>query len=68
MLSFYIEDGNKEILAICPLIRNQNKLIFSGHFGPNPALRNGLSTSLHKKLMSHILSEIDLIDQEKKIE
>lgn len=61
LLSFFIEDGNKDILAICPLIRNKNKLIFSGNNGPNPALRNELSTKISKELIKKIFVEIDSI-------
>ena len=59
LLSFYIEDGNKDILAICPLIRYHNKFVFSGSNGPNPALKNILSPNISKKLLRQIFTEID---------
>ena len=64
LLSFYIEDGNKDIVAICPLIREKNKLSFSGSFGPNPALRNQLSQKLSKSVIGQIFSKIDSIATE----
>ncbi len=65
LLAFYIEDGNADILAICPLIREKNKLTFSGSFGPNPAFRNNLSKKLSNKLIGQIFSRIDSIALEK---
>ena len=59
LLAFYIEDGNGDILAICPLIREKNKLSFGGSFGPNPALRNKVSRKITKSLLSQIFSKID---------
>lgn len=67
MLSFYIEDGNKDILALCPLIRHKDKLLFSGATGPNPALRNRLSEPLSKKLLRQIFFEIDNIAKERNL-
>ncbi len=61
LLAFYIEDGNKDIVAICPLIREKNKLSFGGSFGANPALRNHLSQKISKSIMKQIFSKIDSI-------
>ncbi|MEE9379276.1 MAG: GNAT family N-acetyltransferase [Candidatus Lokiarchaeia archaeon] len=68
LLAFYIEDGNGDILAICPLIKEKNKLSFSESFGPNPALRNGLSKKLSKSLIGQIFSRIDSIAAELNLE
>ncbi len=59
--SFYIEDSNQDILAICPLIKYKNRFTFGGFFDPNPALRNNLSPKLSKKLLGDIFLEIDNI-------
>lgn len=67
-LSFYIEDGNHEIIAIIPLIRHKKQFIFSGTYAPAPALRNGLSNKLSKKLLSQIFSEIDRLAEINEIE
>ncbi len=64
LLSFYIEDKTNNILAICPLIRHQNKLNFSGSVTPNPALKNNLSDKLSKSLYKQIFTEIDSIANE----
>jgi len=68
LLSFYIEDKNNDILAICPLIRYKNNLTFFGHNAPNPAIRNGLSFQLSNDLMNQIFSEINRIAQQLNIE
>ena len=67
ILSFYIEDGKGEILAICPLIREGTKLSFSGSYGPNPALRNTLSDKISKNLRRDIFTEINSIASEREI-
>ncbi|MFX1383571.1 MAG: hypothetical protein ACFFBP_14105, partial [Promethearchaeota archaeon] len=59
LVSFFIEDGNNTILAICPLIREGNKFTFSGFFGPNPAIRNAISQNLSKKLLGQVFFHID---------
>ena len=64
LLAFYIDDGNGDILAICPLIRHKNKLTFFKSNSPNPALRNGLSKKLSTKLLGQIFNEIDSIANE----
>ncbi len=61
LLAFYIEDGNENILSICPLMRYKNKLSFCGSESPNPALQNSLSAQLSKKLLRQMFSKIDEI-------
>ncbi len=68
LISFFIEDGNNDIIAICPLIRFKNKFVFSGSNGPNPALRNGISADLSKKLLNQIFSEIDSLASQEGID
>ena len=67
LLSFYIEDKANNIVAICPLIRHQNKLNFSGDITPNPALKNNLSEKLSKILYKKLFSEIEFIANEYEI-
>lgn len=67
ILSFYLEDGAGVILAICPLIREEDKFTFGGSFCPNPALRNGLSSKLSKNLLNIIFHQIDSLTLENNI-
>ena len=60
-LTFCFEDGSGNLIALCPLIREKRTLTFSGGFGPNPALRNGLSKKTSRSLMGQIFSRIDSI-------
>lgn len=62
--SFYIENGNGNILAICPVIREQNDFSFNGTFGPTPALKNSLSRDLCKKLFRQMFSHVDTLAME----
>ncbi len=64
LLALYVEDGSGDIIAICPLIREKNKLTFSGSFTPNPAFRNGLSSKVLKRLKRMLFSRIDSIAEE----
>ena len=66
--SFYIEDKNTDLLAICPLIRNDNKFIFPGHTGPAPALRNALSEKIKKSILRQIFNYIEQLAKEYNIE
>ncbi len=67
LLSFYIENKANNMIAICPLIRHQDKLNFCGGITPNPALINNLSEKLSKILYIKIFSEIDSIANEYEI-
>ena len=49
LLSFYIEDGNGDILAICPLIRENDTFSLGGNFSQNVAVRNDVRREMRKK-------------------
>ncbi len=59
IISFYLVDGTGNIIAICPLIRHNKIFSYVGAFTPNPALKNGLSMKISKRLLNTIFLEID---------